>query len=99
MKILNIFFIFNTNYVFLLHVFVRKTTKIKITMKRILIFGILLFISSLIYSQKNYEIDTIYYDKDWKGVPEKVFANYYRVILTPKDIFKGFALIPKGNHK
>lgn len=29
------------------------------------------------------QLDTLYYDKEWKGVSSKVFANYYRVIETP----------------
>ena len=31
------------------------------------------------------EIDTLYYDKDWKGVENKAFATYYRVIPNSSD--------------
>lgn len=63
-------------------------------MKKIIL-GAFILISSFAFSQKNYKIDTIYYDNDWKGVPEKVFANYYRIILIPQDtnckkIFKDY---------
>lgn len=30
-------------------------------------------------------IDTLYYDKEWKGVIGREFANYYRVTITPND--------------
>ena len=30
-------------------------------------------------------IDTLYYDKDWKGVPEVAFATYHRITNTPAD--------------
>ena len=26
------------------------------------------------------QIDTLYYDKDWKGVENKAFATYFRII-------------------
>lgn len=29
------------------------------------------------------QLDTLYYNKEWKGVSSKIFANYYRVIETP----------------
>jgi len=31
------------------------------------------------------EIDTIYYDRDWKGVENKAFATFYRVVYIPSD--------------
>lgn len=31
------------------------------------------------------DIDTLYYDIQWKGVPEKILADYYRIIVFPKD--------------
>ena len=31
------------------------------------------------------KIDTLYYDKDWKGVPIKELADYYRVAFYPTD--------------
>lgn len=30
-------------------------------------------------------IDTLYYDKEWKGVMEAEFANYCRITITPDD--------------
>lgn len=32
-----------------------------------------------------YAIDTLYYDKDWKGVPNKAFATYYRLSIAPEN--------------
>lgn len=37
-------------------------------------------------NNESYTIDTLYYDKDWKGAQNKAFASYYRVILIPKDM-------------
>ena len=31
------------------------------------------------------QIDTLYYDREWKGVDLKDFADYYRVTMTPED--------------
>ena len=31
------------------------------------------------------EIDTIYYDRDWKGVENKAFATFYRIVYIPSD--------------
>lgn len=31
------------------------------------------------------QIDTLYYDKDWKGVENKAFATYFRIIPTSAD--------------
>ena len=34
-----------------------------------------------IRAQSDVQLDTIYYDKEWKGVGSKVFATYYRVVI------------------
>jgi antitoxin component YwqK of YwqJK toxin-antitoxin module len=44
----------------------------------------ILFFSFNLYSQDI--IDTIYYDKEWKGVSNKIFSDYYRIVIYPKDI-------------
>ena len=31
------------------------------------------------------KLDTLYYDKDWKGVENKVFASYFRVLSSSED--------------
>jgi hypothetical protein len=31
------------------------------------------------------ELDTLYYDKNWKGVENKIFATYYRVVPISSD--------------
>ncbi len=31
------------------------------------------------------KVDTLYYDKDWKGVADKIFATYVRVAVEPDD--------------
>ena len=46
-----------------------------------LVFG--LFIS--IQSSGQIQTDTLYYDKDWKGVESKAFATYVRVFSDPND--------------
>lgn len=40
---------------------------------------------SLLRAQSTSIVDTLYYDKEWKGVMGIEFANYYRVTNTPKD--------------
>ncbi len=40
---------------------------------------------SLLRAQSTSIVDTLYYDKEWKGVMGMEFANYYRVTNTPKD--------------
>jgi len=40
-------------------------------------------------------VDTIFYDKDWKGVPNRSFADFYRIAVYPtnenyKKIFRDF---------
>ena len=36
-------------------------------------------------SYSNTKLDTLYYDKDWKGVSNKAFASFYRVIDSNND--------------
>ena len=51
----------------------------------------LLFITTIGYSQK---IDTLYFDKNWKDVPNKLFADGYMVTLSDgtSNIFKAFTI-------
>ncbi len=44
-----------------------------------------LWLSVAIPSVAQIKIDTLYYDKDWKGAESKAFATYYRIIATPDD--------------
>lgn len=44
-----------------------------------------LFLLSLSAFGQISRIDTLYYDKDWKGVPIKELADYYRVAFYPTD--------------
>lgn len=49
-------------------------------MKKIFLLAVLAqMLVSYAFSQ-SVKLDTIYYDKDWKGVSSKAFATYYRVI-------------------
>lgn len=45
---------------------------------------VLLFLSISAFCQIG-QIDTLYYDKDWVGVPIKELADYYRVVFYPTD--------------
>lgn len=61
-------------------------------MKRLIIISILLLTTISGLAQK---VDTLYYDGDWKGVPHKAFAEYYRIALYPdnpstKKMFRNF---------
>lgn len=47
----------------------------------VLFFG--LSVASFSFGQA--EVDTLYYDKDWKGVESKAFAAYYRVMACSDD--------------
>ena len=48
-------------------------------MKRFIVTSVLAqLVVSLSYSQ-SVKLDTIYYDKDWKGVSSAVFASFYRI--------------------
>ena len=52
-------------------------------MKKIITFILLVFIIFNLKSQDT--MDTLYYDKDWKGVSSKDFATYYRIISNDTD--------------
>lgn len=51
-------------------------------MKKNLIWGILTIsaLSSTYVTGQTFELDTIYYDKNWKGINNPHFASYYRII-------------------
>lgn len=34
-------------------------------------------------AQNSLQIDTVYYDKNWKAIPAKQFADYYSIVLMP----------------
>lgn len=53
-------------------------------MKKYLVF-LLAFACGLSSLKAQSTIDTLYYDKDWKGVPEAAFATYHRITNTPAD--------------
>lgn len=52
-------------------------------MKKILICLVLAAIATSSYAQS--DTDTLYYDKEWKGVESKAFASYERVIPKSED--------------
>ena len=53
-------------------------------MKKVLVLCLMALCSmGAMYAQ--FQIDTIYYDKDWKGVEHPAFATYYRITMTPED--------------
>lgn len=52
-------------------------------MKKLVYMLTLVLVSTLAFGQK--ETDTLYYDKDWKGIEGKAFATYYRVIPVSQD--------------
>lgn len=45
----------------------------------------ILFLLSSITTDAQEKIDTIYYDKNWKGVSNKAFADYYRIAIYPAE--------------
>ena len=53
-------------------------------MKRLMILCIAVF-SLVGAARAQWQIDTIYYDKDWKGVDHPAFATYYRITMVPED--------------
>lgn len=53
-------------------------------MKNILFLTLFLFSFSPSFCQ---DIDTLYYDQNMKGLPEKVFASYYRIYAIPGGIY------------
>jgi antitoxin component YwqK of YwqJK toxin-antitoxin module len=44
---------------------------------------IALILSISMFAQER--VDTIYYDKDWKGVSNRVFADFYRIAIYPAN--------------
>lgn len=52
-------------------------------MKKILFSLLISIVIPTIVAQN--KIDTIYYNKEGRGVPDKAFADYYRVTLIPSD--------------
>lgn len=53
-------------------------------MKRLIIIATLLLASHALSAQRP-QLDTIYYDNNWKGAEYPEFASFYRVALTPTD--------------
>ena len=51
-------------------------------MKRLLLLLAMFSIGHLMAAQV--QIDTLYYDKDWKGIEHPAFATYYRVTMSSK---------------
>ena len=49
-------------------------------MKRFFVTAVLAQLVAILSYSQSVKLDTIYYDKDWKGVSSPVFATYYRVI-------------------
>ena len=39
-----------------------------------------LLFETLCLNAQELELDTLYYDKNWKGVPNSFFADFYRII-------------------
>lgn len=52
-------------------------------MKHYIIVILLLKIAISANAQNQPQIDTIYYDKNWKAIPAKQFADYYSIVLMP----------------
>lgn len=52
-------------------------------MKQFILFVFALMVSADVFGQA--EIDSLYYDKNWKGVENKAFASYIRVIARSED--------------
>src|SRR5574344_518282 len=46
---------------------------------------LILFMAMTFVSYGQDKIDTIYYDKDWKGVSNRTFADYYRLAYYPEN--------------
>ncbi len=45
----------------------------------------LLLLSLFFFAETRAQLDTIFYDKDWKGVPSRSFATYYRIVTGNQD--------------
>ena len=52
-------------------------------MKKCIVFSICLFGASSLFEQS--KKDTLFYDKNWKGVESKSFASYYRILSGNAD--------------
>ena len=52
-------------------------------MKKLLVFSIWLLGASSLFAQSKQ--DTLFYDKNWKGVESKAFASYYRILSGNKN--------------
>ena len=52
-------------------------------MKKCIVFSICLFCASSLFAQSKQ--DTLFYDKNWKGVESKLFASYYRILSGNAD--------------
>ena len=48
-------------------------------MKRFIVTSVLAQLVSILSYSQSVKIDTIYYDKDWKGVSSAAFASFYRI--------------------
>lgn len=51
--------------------------------KNLMLLALGLIISTNSFAQM--QVDTLYYDKDWKGVEVKAFATYYRIVPESND--------------
>lgn len=56
---------------------------VKKNTKKILVLVLFMSVSFVSYGQER--VDTIYYDKDWKGVSNRAFADYYRIAIYPDN--------------
>lgn len=54
-------------------------------MKRLYLILLLIVTGNSMQAQPLGRVDTIYYDKNWKGVPNALFADFYRVVFYPAD--------------
>jgi antitoxin component YwqK of YwqJK toxin-antitoxin module len=61
----------------------RNQQIVKKNANKIMILVLFVVVSFVSYGQER--IDTIYYDKDWKGVPNRSFADFYRVAIYPEN--------------
>lgn len=52
--------------------------------RKLIALSIFVLVSHFSYGQE--KIDTIYYDKDWKGVSNRAFADFYRIAIYPADV-------------
>ena len=66
----------------------RNLSSLKSSKKLYCCFAVLVLIEMIFsgYLMCQSQIDTLYYDKDWNVIQSKVFADYYRVILSDDNI-------------